>query len=118
MCTGVYTPKISIMNKILSITKFLNKTAIVVLFAVLSTFSSATVAHADYFATTTATTSGTFIVPAGVTKLTVSLTAGGAGGGGGAFTYGGGGGGAGSSISNIIIPVTPGQVLPYTVGLG
>ena len=85
---------------------------------VLGVFSFGSVAFADYSATVTFTTSGSFTVPQGVTSLNASLTAGGAGGGGGAFTYGGGGGGAGSSISNIIIPVTPGQVISYTVGLG
>ncbi len=73
-------------------------------------------AFADVSVTTTATTSGSYTVPAGVTSLKVDVTAGGGGGGGGAFTYAGGGGGGGGSILGKIISVTPGQVILYTVG--
>ncbi len=97
-----------------NLTKTLNA-FIVVLLGVLS-FGS--VALADSFGTTTLITSGNFTVPAGVSNLNVSITGGGGGGGGGAFTYGGGGGGAGSSISNVSMSVTPGQVIPFIIGTG
>ena len=73
--------------------------------ALVGFFSFGSIVLADYYATTTATTSGSFVVPLGVTSLNVSLTAAGGGGAGGAFTYGGGGGGAGSSVSNLNIAV-------------
>jgi len=58
-----------------------------------------------------------FTVPQNVTSLTVTVVGGGAGAGGGAYTFGGGGGGAGASIVQTI-PVTPGQIIAYTVGAG
>jgi hypothetical protein len=68
------------------------------------------------------TSSGSFTVPAGVTQIWVSGCA--AGGGGGAtlatnsssFITGGSGGGAGQSVRRIPIAVTPGQVIPVTIG--
>jgi len=68
-----------------------------------------------------ATTSGSLTVPDGVTKLTISGCAAGAGGGacigGSSQTSGpGSGGGAGQSVIKMTAPVTPGQVIPYTVG--
>lgn len=70
------------------------------------------------------TSSGSFTVPAGVTQIFVSGCA--AGGGGGSslatnsssFTTGGGGGGAGRPALNEPITVTPGQVIPITIGTG
>ncbi|MGK0345243.1 MAG: hypothetical protein ACI855_001307 [Myxococcota bacterium] len=57
--------------------------------------------------------SGTFTVPDGVTQLTVYAL--GAGGGGrGDYAYGGGGGGAAQHT----FTVTPGQSIPFTVGMG
>ncbi|QOE32747.1 tail fiber protein [Achromobacter phage Mano] len=69
---------------------------------------------------------GSFTVPAGVTKITVSACAGGGGGGGGAasqitgsYVGGvGGGGGAGQSIVSTQYTVTPGQVIAITIGGG
>jgi len=69
------------------------------------------------------TSSGSFPVPAGVTTLYVSGCAGGAGGGGGgsnntsnASGGGGGGGGAGQNVIRQAFAVTPGQVIPITIG--
>nr|WP_315850552.1 hypothetical protein [Yersinia rohdei] len=70
------------------------------------------------------TSSGSFIVPDGVTQIWVSGCA--AGGGGGSslatnstsFVTGGSGGGAGESVLRVPISVTPGQVIPVTIGIG
>ena len=71
------------------------------------------------------TTSGSFTVPPNVFSLAVTACAGGGGGGGGAGTSGqstgvggggGGGGGAGRSIIKVVYAVTPGLVIPITVG--
>lgn len=60
--------------------------------------------------------SGTFVVPAGISRLSVELY--GAGGGGGAnFGCGGGGGGSGAYSSTVLM-VQPAQVLTVTVGAG
>ena len=69
---------------------------------------------------TTLTSSGTFAVPTGVTKIFVRAWA---GGGGGAGTGGGAGSGAGSGGSGGFIcgwwmGVTAGQVITVTVGAG
>ncbi|WP_146260445.1 glycine-rich domain-containing protein, partial [Algoriphagus chordae] len=59
----------------------------------------------------------TFIVPAGVTEITVETW--GAGGRGGSRTNNGGsGGGGGGGYSRSIISVTPGETYSYTVGAG
>ncbi len=63
-------------------------------------------------------TSGSFTVPAGVFRLKVRMWA--AGGSGGTTTniaYPGGGGGSGGYVE-AYMAVTPGQVIPYTVGQG
>jgi hypothetical protein len=70
-------------------------------------------------------TNGTFIVPAGVTRILVEMWGGGGGGGGNntddsmgfvnSYLQGGGGGG-GSSYSKAILTVTPGSSYPVTVG--
>lgn len=70
------------------------------------------------------TASGSFTVPVGVTQIYVSGCA--AGGGGGSslatnassFVTGGSGGGAGQSALRVPITVTPGQVIPVTIGVG
>ncbi|WP_174635172.1 glycine-rich domain-containing protein [Yersinia thracica] len=70
------------------------------------------------------TSNGSFTVPANVTQIWVSGC--GAGGGGGAslatnsssFLTGGSGGGAGESIMRNPFNVTPGQVIPITIGTG
>lgn len=71
------------------------------------------------------TSSGTFVVPAGVTNPTISGVAGGGGGGGGAgggtgnFVGGAGGaGGAGQSVVRQSYPVVPGSTLTITIGAG
>lgn len=68
--------------------------------------------------TDTYTTSGSWTVPAGVTSITVQVWgAGGAGGGSTANNQGGSGGGGGA-YSTRVIAVTPGQNIPFTVGVG
>ncbi|MGE0772782.1 MAG: T9SS type A sorting domain-containing protein [Cyclobacteriaceae bacterium] len=66
------------------------------------------------------TTSGSFVVPAGVTQLIVEAW--GAGGGGGAGVGGsfwdGGGGGGGGAYSRSVLTVIPGNAYGYTVGVG
>ncbi|WP_235898784.1 hypothetical protein [Yersinia alsatica] len=70
------------------------------------------------------TSSGSFTVPAGVTQIWVSGCA--AGGGGGSslstnsssFVTGGSGGGAGQPVIRFPITVTPGQIIPVTIGTG
>ena len=61
------------------------------------------------------TSSSTFTVPAGVTKLQVLVVAGGGGGGG---YYYAGGGGAGGLIFERNYKVTPAEVITATVGSG
>lgn len=59
------------------------------------------------------TTSGTFVVPAGVTSISVQLVgAGGSGGGNG------GGGGGGGAFAAATLAVTPGASIPVVVGEG
>lgn len=62
--------------------------------------------------------SGTYTIPAGVTKLLVQVI--GAGGGGGGYgTYGGGsGGGGGATAIKLLTGVTPGNTLTVTIGAG
>lgn len=64
---------------------------------------------------------GTFTVPAGKTTVYLTGCAAGGGGGGGAGrsasgSGGGGGGGAGAIAFKIPVSVTPGQVIPVTIG--
>ena len=94
------------------------KTIKAIIVVALGVLSFGSVAFADYSATVPLTTSGNFTVPAGVTSITVGVTGAGGGGAGGAYMYAGGGGGSGSSVSGVVIPVTPGQVIPFTIGTG
>jgi hypothetical protein len=66
------------------------------------------------------TSSGTFNVPSGVTKVYLTMVAGGGGGAGGAQTpsKGGGGGGGGASLLKYPLTVTPGAALTVTIGAG
>jgi len=66
-------------------------------------------------ATVYASSSGTFTIPAGITRLKVTVIGG--GGGGGNRTDGGGGGGGGAAIK-WLTSVTPGNTLMYSVGAG
>ena len=75
--------------------------------------------HETGFATLTS--SGNFTVPEGVTELWISGCAGGAGGGGSQTTSnatvaGSGGGSSGGFVQRFKLAVTPGQVIPYTIG--
>ncbi|MDR2172696.1 MAG: hypothetical protein LBE32_00555 [Burkholderiales bacterium] len=64
---------------------------------------------------------GNFVVPPGVYMISISMCA---GGGGAIYANGGSSnrivstGGSGASIVDVDVPVTPGQVMPYTVGTG
>lgn len=62
--------------------------------------------------------SGTFVAPAGVTSVLVTLCGGGGGGGGDYLTGGNGGGGGGSSsgVRGYVVAVTPGNSYAVTVG--
>ncbi|MBI2640653.1 MAG: hypothetical protein HYW91_02045 [Candidatus Sungbacteria bacterium] len=63
--------------------------------------------------------SGTFNVPAGVTKVMVEVWGGGGGGGGGSWGGSrGGGGGGGGAYAKEIINVTPGSPVTVTAGAG
>jgi hypothetical protein len=67
------------------------------------------------------TVSKEFVVPAGVTQIRVTAVGGGGGGGAGHFNVGvggGGGGGGGGRVVQQLISVSPGQIIPVTVGLG
>jgi len=61
------------------------------------------------------TSNGTFTIPAGVTKVRVTVVGGGGNGGTYAPDFGGGGGGGGTAIK-ILTGLTPGNTLLYTVG--
>lgn len=63
------------------------------------------------------TTSGSFTVPDFIYRLKVQLWGGGGGGGQGTAGVAKGGGGAGG-YAEAILTVTPGQVIPYTIGGG
>jgi len=70
------------------------------------------------------TSNGSFTVPAGVTQIWITGCAGGGGGGASlatnstSFCTGAGGGGAGQSVIRYPLAVTPGQVIPITIGGG
>lgn len=66
------------------------------------------------------TASGNYVVPDGVTQITVECIGGGGAGRGytSATQTTTGGGGAGGGYSRSVINVTPGQIIPYTIGAG
>lgn len=64
----------------------------------------------------TATGSGTFTVPAGITEIAVTMCAGGAGGAGDDNVVAGGGGGGGECVTAYPITTSGGSSLSYTVG--
>lgn len=70
--------------------------------------------------TQTFTTNGNFIVPAGVTSVTVECWGGGGAGGAASGSFGTtfGGGGAGGSYTKTIVSVSPGASIPVVVGIG
>ncbi len=60
-----------------------------------------------------------FTVPDGVSEIRVTVVGGGGGGGAGAGGWGsGGGGGCGGGVVGSVLRVTPGQIIPLTVGEG
>ena len=89
------------------------------------TFWAAAAAGGGLLGMTAVTATGTFTIPAGVSKLKVTIVGGGGGGGGGAAGveyvsatfYGAGGGGGGTAIQ-FISSVTPGNTITVTVGSG
>lgn len=66
------------------------------------------------------TSSGTFVVPTGVTSVKVTCVGGAGGGGGGVVYYTGGTGGTGATgyVDTSVITVTPGQSIAITIGAG
>jgi hypothetical protein len=64
------------------------------------------------------TSSGSFTVPAGVTRISTEIWGGGGGAGGAANASGAGGGGGGGGFSEGVFTVMPGQTIAVTVGLG
>lgn len=73
--------------------------------------------------TKTFTSNGTFIVPAGITKILITACAGGGGGGAyynhdGNYYYGGSGGGGGEAIYKKAFNVTPKQSISIKIGKG
>lgn len=64
------------------------------------------------------TASGTFTAPLGITKVFVTLVAGGGGGGQGNGGNGGGGGGSGAFALSVPYTVIPGNAYTVTVGTG
>ncbi|MBS1634579.1 MAG: hypothetical protein JST26_01565 [Bacteroidetes bacterium] len=68
--------------------------------------------------TTTLSSSGSFVVPCGVTSITVQCWGGGGGGGAATGKPAGGGGGAGGAFSQSVIAVSAGVTINYTVGTG
>jgi len=81
------------------------------------------VSFLNYAQTTqTYTTSGSFIVPAGVTSVSVEAWGGGGAGGGvdgaNSSTRAGGGGSGGTFTRNTSVSVTPGSTITVTVGAG
>ena len=62
------------------------------------------------------TSSGTWVCPAGVTKVLVTMSGGGAGGSGGYYNMSGGGGSGAETAKRIGIDVTPGNSYTITVG--
>jgi hypothetical protein len=62
--------------------------------------------------------SGTFVVPTGVTSITVKVWGAGGAGGNGSGSTGIGGGGGGGGFTQSTLTVTPGATLTYNVGTG
>ncbi|MCR9015113.1 T9SS type A sorting domain-containing protein [Aquiflexum gelatinilyticum] len=99
-------------------THFLPSILIPVLFLANSFFfAEKAFAQCDPIGPITTTGSGEFIVPDGVTSITVEVW--GAGGKGGSRTSNGrGGGGGGGAYSQSVFTVTPRQIFNYNVGAG
>jgi hypothetical protein len=64
------------------------------------------------------TSSGTFTVPAGITKVKVTVVGGGGGSSGGDSCASGNGGGGGGAAIEVISGLTPGGTVSVTVGAG
>ncbi|HVX58002.1 MAG TPA: hypothetical protein VHA37_09865, partial [Candidatus Saccharimonadales bacterium] len=60
--------------------------------------------------------SGSFLVPASVTSVYVTVIGGGGGGGYGGTSNGGAGGGGGGRAEGVVTGLTPGNIIPVTVG--
>lgn len=98
------------------LTSLIKPSRAIFLFLMVSVFSFSSLM--SFGQTQTFTSSGTFTVPCDVTSIEVKVWgAGGAGGGSTSSGNGGEGGGAGGYTYNVF-SVTPGQIIPYTVGTG
>ncbi|SEP80285.1 beta strand repeat-containing protein [Flavobacterium urocaniciphilum] len=64
------------------------------------------------------TTSGSWTVPTGVTSVKVDIWGGGGGGGGSNVNKDGGSGGGSGAYVTRTVTVTPGAVIPFTIGTG
>lgn len=69
------------------------------------------------FSTEQFTASGSFVVPAGVTTMMVTICGGGGAGASGSPNFAGGGGGGGA-VYDSIIATTPGETISITIGAG
>ncbi len=68
--------------------------------------------------TQTLTSSGSMVIPCGITSITVQCWGGGGAGGGATSNNSAGGGGAGGAYSYSVIGVTYGQTITYVIGGG
>ena len=89
------------------------KTLVLTFFSLIVSFSITKI----YSQNATITATGNWTVPAGVTSITVEAWGGGGGGGGVTGNPAGGGGGAGGAYTRKVFAVTPGQVIPVTIGV-
>ena len=66
------------------------------------------------------TTSGSWVVPSGVSRIIIFACAGGGGGGGGSSSkkHGAGGGGSGACVINFLCDVISGETIDVTIGSG
>ena len=92
--------------------------SLLVLFSLLILLSFSKAAVGQTTRIVTFTTSGTWIVPADVTQITVEVWGAGGAGGGSTENKEGGSGGGGGGYSSGDFTVTPGQAISYTVGTG
>jgi len=113
------------LKKLIKITSFIPLFLFVCIFISNDTFSNLRKlisyfgAKPVYADSTTYTTSGTWIAPAGVSSVTVKAWGGGGAGGGGTDNNGqGGGGGGGGEFRQESVAVTSGTVYTVTIGTG
>ena len=83
-----------------------------------TTWTSAAAAAGGFSNLQVFTSSGTFTIPSGITKVKVTVVGGGGGGGGSDGNINGSGGGGGGAAIEIISGLTPGGTVSVTVGAG